>query len=130
MPSYQVRQLQLGGVLDQALSLTKNHLKPLLAIVIITLTPFTLITNAIVTIIAPMPVMPPNPTPQDMQVFMDGFVKTMKLLGIVMVPAMLATAICNAAVVRAISEVYLGKSFSPMASIRQAFSRILPLFGT
>lgn len=130
MPSYQVRQLQLGGVLDQALSLTKNHLKPLLAIVIITLTPLTLITNAIVTIIAPMPVMPPNPTPQDMQVFMDGFVKTMKLLGIVALPAMLATAICNAAVVRAISDVYLGRSFSPMSCIRQAFSRILPLFGT
>lgn len=130
MQSYQVRQLSLGGVLDQALAITKHHLKPLLAIVIITLTPLTLITNAIVTIIAPVPVMPPNPTPQDIQVFMDGFMKTMTLLGIVALPSMLAAAICNAAVVRAISDVYLGKSFSPMSAIRQAFSRILPLAGT
>lgn len=130
MPSYQIRQLSLGGVLDQALALTKNHLRPLLAIVIITATPFTLITNAIVTIIAPMPPQPVNPTPQEFQVFMDGAMKTLKLLGIVALPSMLAAAVCNAAVVRAISDVYLGKSFSPMSAIRQAFSRILPLAGT
>ena len=130
MSTYQIRSLSLGGVLDQAVAITKNHFGPLLAIVVITLTPFTLIANAIITIIAPMPVMPPKPTPQDMQVFMDGFVKTMSLLAMVALPSMLAAAICNAAIVRAIADVYLGQSFAPLPAIRSSFRRILPLIGT
>lgn len=129
MSSYQIRQLSLGGVLDQAVALTKNHFGPLLSIVAVTFLPFNLAANLIVATM--LPAIPSiQATPEEQQVFADAYFKMLRMMGILWLPLVLAAVVSNAAVVKAIADVYLGKSFTTWSAIRQAFKKILPLIGT
>ena len=129
MSKYQIRSLELGGVLDQAVAITKNHFGPLLTIVAITVAPFSLASNWITATMMPPPLSLQS-TPQEQQVFWEAYFKTLWILMIVALPSIVAVAVCNAALVRAIADVYLGKTFSPLSAIRQAFQKLLPLVGT
>ena len=127
MSTYQIRSLSLGGVLDQAVAITKNHFGPLAAIMVITVAPFSLAANWMATM---QPVMPPNPTQQDLQIFIHAQQQFLMMFFIVLLPSLLATVIGNAAMLQAIADVYLGKSFTPFSAIGQAFRKFGPLFGT
>lgn len=127
MSTYKIRSLTLGGVLDQAVAITKNHFGPLVAIMVITVAPFSLAANWLATM---QPVPPLNPTPQDIQVYLQAQQQFLMTLAIVLLPSLLATVIGNAAMLQAIADVYLGKSFTPFSVIGQAFRKFGPLFGT
>ena len=53
--TYQIQRLKLGGVLDQAIALTKNHFGLLFSIMAIVLIPYSLITSFIMLAVLPTP---------------------------------------------------------------------------
>lgn len=129
MSTYQIRSLSLGGVLDQAVAITKNHFGPLLTIVLVTFLPFQLAMNLVWSNMAPAPLSIQS-TPQEHQAFWDAYSKMGRIFLVLWLPLVLTALICNAALIRSISEAYLGKSSTTGAAVKHAFKRILPIMGT
>jgi hypothetical protein len=126
---YEIRELGLGEILDQAVKLTKNHIGLFFGIVAVLLVPFYLIQGFIN--LAVMAKLPPNPTPDDIvaasQANMGYFVFTFPLL---LLGAYVIIPVTNAALVHAIAGEYLEKPVGVGASLKWAFRRILALIGT
>jgi hypothetical protein len=129
---YEVRELGLGGILDQAINLTKNHFGQLFSIVAVSLLPL-LILNAVVD----MTIMPPPPTELTLEslqayrlarreVLMKHYplIMTTTLLSILVVP------ITNAALIHSIAGTYLSKPKSRGEALGTAFRSILSLYWT
>src|ERR1041385_5090663 len=62
--SYAIKHLELGGILDQAIAILRDHFVLLLTIMAILVLPFLLAQQFLA--LAIRPDMPPNPTMQDM----------------------------------------------------------------
>lgn len=112
---YQIKQLGLGGILDQAISLLRNHFGLLFGIVAMTIIPFQAILGLV-----------------QYSIMAGGDLQTgtmVALFGNLFVGLPLALFV-NAAVIHAVASVYLSRA----TSIGQCFShgvlRLLPLLGT
>ena len=128
--AYSIQHLKLGGVLDQAISLTKNHFGLLFGIVAIVLIPFSLISSFVV-----LSVMPPPPqmgaSQEQLIEFQKAALQNLPItLGTGLLSAFLILPLTNAAVIDAVSKLYLGKPTSAMDSIKSGLSRVLPLIWT
>lgn len=126
--AYQIRQLKLGGILDQAVTLTKNHLGPLFTIVGVTLLPVTLAAS-----IAQMALLPALSFPFTMEQFQAFAVAQNEhavLFNCLNGLTIVAAIICNAAIVHGIAATYLGKPVTTGAAVGRAFRRFLPLLWT
>jgi hypothetical protein len=126
---YEIRELGLGGILDQAVKLTKTHFGLFLGIAAVLLIPFYLIQGFVN--LAMTAKLPPNPTMQDIiaanQANMANLGFTLPLL---LVGAYVVIPITNAALVHAIAGEYLEKPVGVAESLKWALGRILPLIGT
>lgn len=126
---YEIRELGLGGILDQAVKLTKNHFGLFLGIVSVLLVPFNLIDGFINLSI--MAKLPPNPTIADIlaanQTNMKNLAITFPLL---LVALLVVIPITNAALIHAISSEYLEKPVGVGESLKWALGRILAFIGT
>ncbi|MCA8985348.1 MAG: hypothetical protein R3C12_14920 [Planctomycetaceae bacterium] len=127
--TYQIKQLKLGGILDQAIAITKNHFGLLFSIMLVLWVPYQLISGLYLQSI--MPVLPPNPTVDDILLFnQQAVAKLPATMLVVWAGILLILPVTNAAVIYAISRKYLGQEVSPLEAIQKGVSKIVPLVWT
>ena len=125
---YEIRGLSIGEILDQAITLTKDHFGALLTVVAVTLLPIGLIQAGVN--IAIMPEISLIPTPEEIAAIEKvqaenlPIIVGMALLGLLVIP------IANAALVRIVAHAYLGKNTSTGDAVGSAFGLLLPLYWT
>ena len=127
---YRIQELKLGGVLDQAISLTKNHFGILFTIMALVYIPATLVMSFV-----RQEMLPPQPamgaTEAEVAQFWAEYLKAFPVLAVpALITGMILIPLANAAVVDAVARLYLGKPASAMDSVKTGISKILPLLGT
>ncbi|MCX7408036.1 MAG: hypothetical protein NTZ32_08130 [Planctomycetales bacterium] len=112
---YQIKQLALGGILDQAISLLRNHFGLLFGIVATTIIPFSAILGLV-----------------QYSLIASGDRQTaVTVAGIASIfVGMPLTLWVNAAVIHAVASLYLSRSTTIGESFRHALRRLFPLLGT
>lgn len=126
---YKIQQLRLGGILDQAISLTKNHFGLLFGIMLLLTIPLQLIQGFVQ--LANAPEFPPGATAAEIfaaqmeQGSSLGTTFPLSLLGMFVV-----FPVTNAAVIHGVARLYLGHETSAVDSIKRGFSSLLPLIWT
>ncbi len=126
--SYQIRQLSLGGILDQAVSLTKNHLGSLFTIVAVTLLPLTLAMSFAQLSLLPAISIPPSM--EQIQAYAIAQEKHSVLFNSLSLLTVIATIISNAAIVHGIAATYLGKPVTTGGAVGRALRAFFPLLWT
>lgn len=127
--AYKIEHLGLGGVLDQAIAITKNHFGLLFSIMLFLLVPFQLLVGFAQLAVAPEVMYQPafqQPAyvePPPAAFWLIGAISSL-VGGLVILP------LTNAAVIHAVSKVYLGQQVSAGEAIRRGLSRLLPLIWT
>lgn len=127
--NYEIRELSIGGILDQAIVLTKNHFGAFFSVVAVTLLPFTLIQAGINIAIMPQD-MPLIPTPEEAAAIQKAQIENLPIILGTGLLALIVVPISNAALVRIVANTYLGKSTSLGDAIGSAFGMIIPLYWT
>lgn len=127
--AYKLQNMGLGGILDQAIAISKDHFWLLFKIMLVVLVPLSLLFN--MSQLLAQPELPANPTQEDIQrmiqqqaYFMPLFLVASLLQSFVVAP------VANAAVIHAVARLYLGEPVTALEAIKQAFSRFWALIGT
>ncbi len=127
---YQIQQLKLGGILDQAISILKNHFGLLFTIMAIAYVPAVLLMGVVQVSMLPQPITMTS-TPEEIRAYQQA---QMEALPFIVIPALISMLIllplANAAVVDAVAKLYLGKPTSAVDSLKVGLSRLLPLIWT
>jgi hypothetical protein len=127
--AYKLQHMGLGGILDQAIAICKDHFGLLFKIMLIVLVPFSLLFN-LATLLA-SPEIPANPTPEDMAAIGQSQLFFMPLFLVAsLIQTFVVAPLSNAAVIQAVARLYLGEPVTAMDAIRHAFSRLGALIGT
>lgn len=127
--AYQIRELRLGGILDQGIAVVKDNFGLLFGILLCAWIPFQGLVAGVQ--LALLPSVPPDPTMEDLSRVLDAQVEhwsTFALLFAVMYLVVLP--LTNAAVIYAVAQRYLGNTVSIGEAIGKGASKILPLIGT
>lgn len=127
--AYKIQHLGLGGILDQAIAITKDHFGLLFTIMLILLVPFNLLVGFLQ--LAATPDLPAVPTTEDVEALMEArstFTPYLAIAGFINL--LLILPLTNAAVIQAVARVYLGQPVTAMEAIRHGLKRLLPLIGT
>jgi hypothetical protein len=114
---YEIRELNIGGILDQAIAVTKDNLWLLVKIVGILFVPFTMVSNWVILL---------NATA--MQAGERGFVAWAAVLA--MVSWLIIYPLTNAAVIYAIASCYLNRPIGVGIAFRRSIGVFLRLLGT
>jgi hypothetical protein len=126
---YELKPLGVGGILDQAILILKNHFALFLKIALCLQVPAAIGLNLFV--IKTMPAPSPQATPEEMAELMRtqlAFLAT--FLPILMVWMLVVIPIMNAVIVHASACVYLGKPARVGSSFRAGLTRAIPLIWT
>jgi hypothetical protein len=128
--NYAIRALSLSGILDQAITLLRNHIKLLLTVAAFVYIPFGLLQEFI-----PHFVFPGMAAAQTMEEYSQWMQSNLGpyvalSLAFVVVAMVFVWPLTNAAIIYAVSREYLGKPVSAREALRHAFSVFLPLVGT
>lgn len=100
---YKIQQLGLGGILDQAITLVKNHFGLLFQIMLMTLIPWGILSGAIQLSVLPSP--PPNGSPEDMAKYVQSVLGYLPLIyGLAIVGGLIVLPIANAAVIYSVAD--------------------------
>jgi len=127
--NYEIRELSIGGILDQAINLTKNHFGAFFSVVAVTLLPFGLIQAGINIAIMPQN-MPLIPTPEEAAAIQKIQIENLPIILGSALLALIVLPIANAALVKIMANTYLGESTSLGDAIGSAFGMIIPLYWT
>jgi len=127
--AYKIQHLGLGGILDQAIALTRNHFGLLLGIMLILFIPYHLVTGFITLSVMPdVGFIPTQEQAAELHAaqarYWPIFVIFPLIGGLVVLP------VTNAAVIWAVARLYLGQGVTAMESLAEGFRRLLPLLGT
>ncbi len=116
---YQIKQLGLGGILDQAFSLIRNHFGLLFGIVAVTIIPLQIVIGFL-----------QNHIQETIKV--GGDFQSLLILQLVLslLVAVPLAFFVNAAVMYAVASLYLSQPTTIGACFRHAIKRLLPLIGT
>ena len=125
---YEIRELSIGEILDQAITLTKNHFGSFFSVVAVTLLPIGLIQAGVN--IAIMPETPLIPTPEELAAIEKAQMENLPIIGGMGLLVLLVVPIANAALVRIVAHAYLGKNTSTGDAVGSAFGLLLPLYWT
>lgn len=125
---YDIRELALGGILDQAITLLKNHFGSFAAIMAITWLPVQL--AAVIASVTLLPEVTFPPTPEELNALIVASAEHQALFQGLNVLTLLVAPISNAAIVYAIANAYLGKRMTVGGSIGKAFGMFFPLLWT
>lgn len=130
---YEIKEMGIGEILDQAIQLTKNHFGLLFLITLVLLLPYTLLLNYYTLSIQPTP--PSNPTPEQMIAFNQQFQRELMnklpiFFGLLLLGLVIVFPVTNSAIIHAIASVYLHKPTSVGNAFARAFQVILPVIGT
>jgi hypothetical protein len=124
---YEIRELDVGGILDHAINLTKDNFWLFLKIALVLMVPFNIVSGLM--ILWSMPEVPPGATQAQIAAAMQQVVATMALkMGIIqLVNVCLVLPISDAAMIYAIANQYLDKPVSMAAAFRRALKIFVPL---
>lgn len=126
---YQIKELSLGGILDQAVQLTKNHFGLFFGIIAVLYLPFMLLTGIVTTSL--LPELPPTPTMEDLIKYNEVRSQASIYIAPLNILLMLfITPVTNGAIISAVSQCYLGNIATIGSSYSHAFRIFLPLLGT
>ncbi len=118
---YDVKELNLGGILDQAIALTRNHMGLFLGVASLSLG-YSLVTGLIQ--VATMPPVSPTATFQEQIAAMnEANVQLIRWLPLFLLAALAVASLTNAALVVAITKKYLGEPVTAGESLKQALGR-------
>lgn len=127
--SYQIKHMGLGGILDQAIAITKNEFALLFSIMLLLLVPYNLLIGF--TEWALKPELPAESTIED-QVRVQRamaeywpFFTLAELFSIFFI-----IPLTNAAVIQAVARVYLGQPITAAEAFRHGVKRLAALLGT
>ena len=123
--AYEIKELGVGEVLDQAIQIVKNHFGLLFGIVAVAYFPTTLLINYFT------PRFPLSLSPEGFEAWARATQEAQPytlpltlLLGYIVAP------VTNAAIVWAVANLYLGAPISILGAFKRALRMILPLFVT
>ena len=128
---YEIRELDIGGILDQAIKLSKDHFWLFLKISAVLLLPFAIITGLVT-----LSQMPDVPTVAEPRMFTPsaqnglppGLLTTIAISGLINL--LLIIPLTDAALVYAIASCYLDKPIGVSAAFSRALRILFPLIGT
>ncbi len=126
---YDIKPLGVGEILDQSVKMIQSRFTLFLGISACIAIPAGLIVNFVM--LAMMPQMPPNPTPQDMEVFQQAMFQN--LIPIMLLSAlsmMIVYPLTTGSMIHAVASEYLGKPTTVRKSIAAALKKFFPLLGT
>lgn len=126
---YEIREQSIGGILDQAIALTKNHFGSFFAVVAVTLLPVGLLQAGVNIAIMPQN-MPLIPTPEESIAIQKAQLENLPIIMGMALLALIVVPIMNAAMVRIVANSYLGKESSMGDAIGSAFGLLIPLYWT
>jgi hypothetical protein len=125
---YEIKELGLGGILDQAVALTKNHFGLFLGITAVLQVPFGLISGFLQLAFLPQLMIAPNPEEVAVQPQSPEFLAI--VFGLAIVGWLFVVPMTNAAITHAIAQSYLEKPVTIGRAFRRAFGLVLPLIWT
>jgi hypothetical protein len=126
---YEIRELDIGGILDQGVALLKNHFGVLFGIVGAIFIPFTILTGVVQLVLVPPP--PPNSGPDVMLEYLEKMQEMLPILGLLgIVNGLLVMPWTQAAMVDAVARLYLGQEVTIGGALSRAAGRIPALIGT
>lgn len=126
---YEIRELGVSAILDQAIKLIQDNFKLLFGIVLVILVPYTLVQGLVA--VSVTPTLPANATPEMQAAAIRAALSSqMILLPLVLGLVYVVIPITNAALVHAIARAYLQQPTSVMQALKFALQRILPLIWT
>jgi hypothetical protein len=124
---YEIRELEVGGILDQAIGLTKDHFWLYFKIVCVLTLPFSILSNLLIQ--WNMPEVPAVMQPAMAHTYVSSI--PWGLMSIVsLVSLILVYPLTDAALIYAIANSYLQKPISVGSAFRHAFRILLPVIGT
>ena len=126
---YKIQRLGLGGVLDQAIAITKDHFGLLFSIMLIVLIPYSLIVG--VMNLAIMPALPPHPSAADVAAWQAAQASHWPYFILIGIVSMLFVyPLTNAAVIQAVARLYLGQPVTAIEALKNGMKRLGPLIWT
>lgn len=126
---YQVRHLVLGGILDQAIRLTKDHFGLLLGIAFVLLIPYAVVQGFIAHAVTPT--LPPQPTQEEVTAYTQAQLRSLAIiLPLAYAGLFVILPITNAAMAYALANAYLEKPISIGGAFQHAFRRLVGLIWT
>lgn len=127
--SYEIKPLGVGGILDQAVQLLKNHLGLFLGISMCISVPFGLVMSFVMLGITPE--LPPNPTPEEIAAFQQKVMSNLPItIAMGVVSMIIVYPLTTGAMIHAVASEYLGKPTTVGASIGRALRVFFPLLWT
>ncbi len=127
--AYKIQQLGIGGILDQAIAITKDHFVLLLSIMLLLMIPYNLVAGLVSLAIMPVPSF--MPTPEQMAELQAAQLRNWPILAAIgLIGGLVVLPVTNAAVIWAVARLYLGQPVTAIEAIGQGFRRLLPLLGT
>lgn len=127
--AYQIKHLKLGGILDQAINIVKNHFGLLFTIMLFLLIPFELLQGFIGLVLQPE--LPEDATTEEVLAAIEA-ADNLKPIGVILAIAygLIIVPVTNAAVIHSVARIYLGQAVTALEAIKYAFTRLIPLIGT
>jgi hypothetical protein len=125
---YEIKELSLGQILDQAITLMKNHFGAFFGVVAVTLLPFSLLQAGVN--LAIMPEVPLMPTPEEALAIQAAQLEHLPIIIGMAVLALLIVPIVNASLIHIVANTFLGNTTSLGSAIGSAFGLLLPLYWT
>jgi hypothetical protein len=113
---YEIRELGLGGILDQAIAVMKDHFWLFIQIVLVILLPFSIVAGWFIA--------------ADVAAAQAGQGLTARFWMLSLVNGFLVYPLTNAAMIYAVASSYLGRPVGVMLAFRRAANVFLPLLGT
>jgi len=124
---YEIKELSVGGILDQAIKLVKNHFVLLLSITCVMMAPLAIVAGLVTP--TPAPFDPENPQAgQDLEALMAGGLGMVAI--VLIVNLLFVYPLTNAAIIHAIASEYLEKPTTVGAAFRRGWSVLIPLILT
>jgi hypothetical protein len=127
--SYKIQYLGLGGILDQAIAIVKNHFGLLFSIMLLMLVPFSLIVGLL-----EMSVTPELPADATVAEMMAAHQAQVEYAPVFMVTALVSVLfilpVTNASVMQAVARIYLGQPVTAVEAVKHGFRRLGPLLWT
>ncbi|BBO34681.1 hypothetical protein [Lacipirellula parvula] len=130
MIKYEVKKLGVGGVLDQAIAVLRDHFGVLLITSLIVVVPLALVNVVVAYWLQPQ--IPPEPrSPDELVEFYEAiFTPLLPLIPLWIILAFIASPLSYGAVVYAASQFYLGGAVTFKSGWKRAFERKWALIGT
>ena len=126
---YKIQHLGLGGILDQAIAIAKDHFGLLYSINLLLLVPIILVSGAIRLQITP--VLPPHPSAQETIAARAALAHYWPLTqGLFWSEMLIFYPLAHASAIQAVARIYLGQPVTAFEAIKLSWNRFSALVGT